>query len=217
MTAAGAAHLPFKRRFKLVSPRRADVTLLSQFLVSRSRGSQSRSRTRNILKFTKMSMPMGGLNSNNTVIDQRSENKICQLPIVRMHVGLKTRTSGMPIPISFLFRTIVHDKISLILKTRVYQPLVLRRHGMGLYPRISTRTTQNVGEISRPAGMSKGVRRSLPWHNRLVCGVPDLRNSKKSNVNSCNRGAMWGDGNDRAKTGVETKQRRAIPVLSWSR
>jgi len=69
---------------------------------------------------------------------------------------------------------IIHDKISLILKTRVHQPLVLRRHSMGLYPRISTRTTQNVGEITRPAGMSKGVRRSLPWLNRLVCGVPDL-------------------------------------------
>lgn len=107
----------------------------------------------------------------------------------------------MPIPISCLSRTIVHDKVSLILKTRIYQPLVLRCHSMGLYPRISTRATQNVGEISRPAGMSKGVHRSLPWHNRLVCGVPDLRNSKKSNVNnSCNNlGAKWGDGNDRAR------------------
>lgn len=89
----------------------------------------------------------------------------------------------MPMPIGSLFRIIVHDKVSLILKTRIYQPLVLSRHGVGLYPRISTGTTQSIGEISRPTGMSKRVRRSLPWLNRLVRGVPDLRKTK-SNVNN---------------------------------
>ena len=93
---------------------------------------------------------------------------------------------SMPIGIcvSALFRTVVNHKISLILKTRVYQPLVLSCHSMRLYPRISTRSTQNVGEISRPTGVSKRVCRSLPWLNRLVRGVPNLRNGKKTNVSN---------------------------------
>jgi hypothetical protein len=92
----------------------------------------------------------------------------------------------MPISISIsaLVCTIVHHEISLILETRVYQPLVLSCHGVRLYPRISTRSTQNIGEVSRPTGVGKRVCRSLPWLNRLVCGVPNLRNSKKSNVNN---------------------------------
>ena len=88
------------------------------------------------------------------------------------------------IDVSALFRAIVNHKIGLILETRVYQPPVLSCHGMRLYPRISTWSTQNVGEISCPAGVSKRVRRSLPWLNRLLCGVPNLRNSKKTNVNN---------------------------------
>jgi len=84
----------------------------------------------------------------------------------------------MPMPIriniSALFRTVVNGEISLVLKTRVYQSLVLSCHGVRLYPRISTRTTQNVGKIPCPTGVSKRVRRSLPWLNRLVCGVPNL-------------------------------------------
>lgn len=87
----------------------------------------------------------------------------------------------MPI-VSTLFRTIVYDKISSILNTRVHQPLVLSHHGVGLHPRISAWTTQNVGEISRPTGVRKRVRSRLPRLERLLCGIPNLRNSK-SNVN----------------------------------
>ena len=86
------------------------------------------------------------------------------------------------IAISTLFRTIVHDEISLILKTRVYQPLVLSRDGVGLYPRISARATQNVGEISRPTVVGERVRRSLPTLKRLLRRVPNLRHSN-FNVN----------------------------------
>jgi len=84
----------------------------------------------------------------------------------------------MPMPIgisiSALFRTIVNHEISLFLETRVDQPLILSCHRVRLYPRISTRSTQNVGKISRTTGVSKRVHRSLPWLNRLVCGVPNL-------------------------------------------
>jgi hypothetical protein len=110
-------------------------------------------------------------------------------------------TSSMPMPISInisaLLRTIVNHEISLILETRVYQPLVISCHGVRLYPRISTRSTENVGEISRPTGVSKRVRRSRPWLNRLVCGVPNLRNGKSPTSTMtyiCNLGAKWSDG-----------------------
>ena len=103
---------------------------------------------------------------------------------------MPTKYSCMP------FHAIVYGKISLIFEIRIYHPLVFSRNSMRLYPRITTRTTQNVGKISRPTRVGKRVWRSLPRLNRLVRGIPKLRNSKH-NVNISlyiQTGAKWGDG-----------------------
>jgi hypothetical protein len=112
------------------------------------------------------------------------------------------------IAISTLFRTIVHDKINLILKTRVYQSLVLSRDGVGLYPRISARTTQNVGEISRPTGVGKRVQRCLRRLKRLLCRVPNLRNTSPTSIipYMCKPAQSEVMGND-SRQQVETKSK----------